>query len=26
LFAYYRSVGKGLDPDAPRHLDAVVQL
>ena len=26
LFAYYRSVGKGLNPDAPRHLDAVVQL
>lgn len=26
LFAYYRSVSKGLDPDAPRHLDAVVQL
>jgi glucosamine--fructose-6-phosphate aminotransferase (isomerizing) len=26
LFAYYRSVGKGLDPDAPRHLDAVVKL
>jgi len=26
LFAYYRSVGKDLDPDAPRHLDAVVQL
>jgi glucosamine--fructose-6-phosphate aminotransferase (isomerizing) len=26
LFAFYRSVGKGLDPDAPRHLDAVVQL
>jgi glucosamine--fructose-6-phosphate aminotransferase (isomerizing) len=26
LYAYYRSVGKGLNPDAPRHLDAVVQL
>ena len=26
LFAYYRSVSKGLNPDAPRHLDAVVQL
>lgn len=26
LLAYYRAVGKGLDPDAPRHLDAVVQL
>jgi glucosamine--fructose-6-phosphate aminotransferase (isomerizing) len=26
LFAFYRSVGKGLDPDAPRHLDAVVHL
>jgi glucosamine--fructose-6-phosphate aminotransferase (isomerizing) len=26
LFAYHRSVGKGLNPDAPRHLDAVVQL
>lgn len=26
LFAYYRAVGKGLNPDAPRHLDAVVQL
>jgi glucosamine--fructose-6-phosphate aminotransferase (isomerizing) len=26
LFAYYRSVGKELDPDAPRHLDAVVKL
>jgi glucosamine--fructose-6-phosphate aminotransferase (isomerizing) len=26
MFAFYRSVGKGLDPDAPRHLDAVVQL
>jgi glucosamine--fructose-6-phosphate aminotransferase (isomerizing) len=26
LFAYYRSVSKGLDPDAPRHLDAVVEL
>ena len=26
LLAYYRAVGKGLDPDAPRNLDAVVQL
>jgi glucosamine--fructose-6-phosphate aminotransferase (isomerizing) len=26
LYAYNRSVVKGLDPDAPRHLDAVVQL
>ncbi len=26
LFAYYRAVSKGLNPDAPRHLDAVVQL
>jgi glucosamine--fructose-6-phosphate aminotransferase (isomerizing) len=26
LFAYHRAVGKGLNPDAPRHLDAVVQL
>jgi glucosamine--fructose-6-phosphate aminotransferase (isomerizing) len=26
LFAYYRSIRKGLNPDAPRHLDAVVQL
>jgi glucosamine--fructose-6-phosphate aminotransferase (isomerizing) len=26
LFAFYRSVRKGLDPDAPRHLDAVVEL
>jgi glucosamine--fructose-6-phosphate aminotransferase (isomerizing) len=26
LFAYHRAVAKGLNPDAPRHLDAVVQL
>jgi glucosamine--fructose-6-phosphate aminotransferase (isomerizing) len=26
LFAYHRAVSKGLNPDAPRHLDAVVQL
>ena len=26
LFAYYRSVGKGLNPDLPRHLTAVVKL
>ncbi len=26
LLAYYRSVSKGLDPDAPRNLDAVVEL
>ncbi|GAB4527035.1 MAG: glucosamine-6-phosphate deaminase [Anaerolineae bacterium] len=26
LLAFYRSLGKGLNPDAPRHLDAVVQL
>jgi glucosamine--fructose-6-phosphate aminotransferase (isomerizing) len=26
LFAYHRAVGKGLDPDAPRHLDAAVHL
>lgn len=26
LLAYYRSVGKGLDPDNPRHLNAVVFL
>jgi glucosamine--fructose-6-phosphate aminotransferase (isomerizing) len=26
LLAYHRSVSKGLDPDAPRNLDAVVKL
>jgi glucosamine--fructose-6-phosphate aminotransferase (isomerizing) len=26
LLAYHRSVSKGLDPDAPRNLDAVVRL
>ena len=26
LMAYHRSVGKGLDPDRPRNLDAVVFL
>ena len=26
LLGYYRAIGKGLDPDVPRHLDAVVQL
>jgi glucosamine--fructose-6-phosphate aminotransferase (isomerizing) len=26
LFAYYRSVGKGLNPDAPRNLTAVIEL
>jgi glucosamine--fructose-6-phosphate aminotransferase (isomerizing) len=26
MFAFYRALGKGLNPDAPRHLDAVVQL
>jgi glucosamine--fructose-6-phosphate aminotransferase (isomerizing) len=26
LMAYHRSVSKGLDPDAPRNLDAVVTL
>lgn len=26
LMAFYRSVAKGLDPDRPNHLNAVVQL
>jgi glutamine---fructose-6-phosphate transaminase (isomerizing) len=26
LLAYHRAVSKGLDPDAPRNLDAVVKL
>ncbi len=26
LLGYYRATGKGLDPDRPRHLDAVVEL
>jgi glucosamine--fructose-6-phosphate aminotransferase (isomerizing) len=26
LLAYHRAIGKGLDPDAPRNLDAVVKL
>jgi len=26
LMAYYRSVAKGLDPDRPRNLSAVVKL
>jgi glucosamine--fructose-6-phosphate aminotransferase (isomerizing) len=26
LLAYHRAVGKGLDPDNPRHLQAVVHL
>jgi glucosamine--fructose-6-phosphate aminotransferase (isomerizing) len=26
LFAYYRSVSKGLDPDKPNNLEAVVRL
>ncbi len=26
LFAFHRAVGKGLNPDTPRNLDAVVQL
>jgi glucosamine--fructose-6-phosphate aminotransferase (isomerizing) len=26
LFAYYRSVGKGLNPDSPRNLTAVIEL
>lgn len=26
LYAYYRSVAKGLNPDAPTHLDAVIIL
>jgi glucosamine--fructose-6-phosphate aminotransferase (isomerizing) len=26
LMAYYRAINKGLDPDLPRHLDAVVYL
>jgi glucosamine--fructose-6-phosphate aminotransferase (isomerizing) len=26
LLAYYRSISKGLDPDNPRHLTAVVEL
>jgi glucosamine--fructose-6-phosphate aminotransferase (isomerizing) len=26
LLAYYRAIGKGLDPDNPRHLNAVVHL
>jgi glucosamine--fructose-6-phosphate aminotransferase (isomerizing) len=26
LLAYYRAVGKGLDPDRPRNLEAVVSL
>jgi len=26
LMAYYRSVGKGLDPDCPKNLTAVVEL
>jgi hypothetical protein len=24
--AYHRAISKGLDPDLPRHLDAVVYL
>jgi glucosamine--fructose-6-phosphate aminotransferase (isomerizing) len=26
LLAYYRAIGKGLDPDRPRNLDPVVFL
>ncbi len=26
LMAYYRAIAKGLDPDKPTHLDAVVKL
>lgn len=26
LMAFYRAIGKGLDPDRPTHLDAVVKL
>lgn len=26
LMAYYRAMGRGLDPDRPTHLDAVVRL
>jgi len=26
LLAYYRAVSKGLDPDHPIHLQAVVEL
>jgi len=26
LLAYYRALSRGLDPDAPPHLDAVVEL
>lgn len=26
LLAYYRALSRGLDPDAPLHLDAVVEL
>jgi glucosamine--fructose-6-phosphate aminotransferase (isomerizing) len=26
LFAYHRAVGKGLDPDNPRHLSAIIFL
>jgi len=26
LLAYHRAIGKGLDPDNPRHLEAVVHL
>jgi glucosamine--fructose-6-phosphate aminotransferase (isomerizing) len=26
LFAYYISIGKGYDPDNPRHLSKVVKL
>jgi glucosamine--fructose-6-phosphate aminotransferase (isomerizing) len=26
LLAYYRAISKGLDPDRPQNLDAVVSL
>ena len=26
LMAYYRAMNKGLDPDRPKNLDAVVRL
>jgi glucosamine--fructose-6-phosphate aminotransferase (isomerizing) len=26
MMAYYRSIAKGLDPDRPHNLDAVVEL
>jgi glucosamine--fructose-6-phosphate aminotransferase (isomerizing) len=26
LMAYYRSIGKGLDPDRPHNLSKVIEL